>query len=139
MAQSLESKLDAIMNALASLSHRTAEIEKVMAGLHSDGASGIAPSRVYQPQSSAPEEAALPSVQQNPIVLQRKEPRVSFPDKFDGTRSKFRGFVNQIRLITVLRPERYPTEEARVGLVKSCLWDKLCRGLLPCSRSNHQF
>jgi len=47
MAESLESKLDAIMNVLASLSHRTAEIEEVMVGLHSDGASGIAPSRVY--------------------------------------------------------------------------------------------
>ena len=121
MAESLESKLDAIMNALASLSHRTAEIEGVMAGLHSDGAPGIAPSRIYQPQSSAPEEAALPSVRQDPVVLQRKEPRVSLPDKFDGTRSKFRGFVNQIRLITVLQPERYPTEEARVGLVGTLL------------------
>jgi hypothetical protein len=121
MAESLDSKLDAIMNALASLSHRTAEIEGVMAGLHSDGASVIAPSRVYQPQNSAPEEATLPSIQQDPAVLQRKEPRVSLPDKFDGTRSKFRGFVNQIRLITVLQPERYPTEEARVGLVGTLL------------------
>jgi hypothetical protein len=115
MAESLDSKLDAIMNALASLSHRTAEIEGVMAGLHSDGASVIAPSRVYQPQNSAPEGATLPSIQQDPAVLQRKEPRVSLPDKFDGTRSKFRGFVNQIRLITVLQPERYSTEEALVG------------------------
>ena len=47
MAESLESKLDAIMNALASLSHETAEIEGVMAGLHNDGAFGIAPSRIY--------------------------------------------------------------------------------------------
>ena len=29
-----------------------------------------------------------------------REPRVSLPKKFDDTRSKFRGFVNQIRLIT---------------------------------------
>lgn len=121
MAENLESKLDAIMNALALLSHRTAEIEGVMAGLHSDGVSGIAPSRAYQPQNSAPEEVALPSIQQDPGVLHRKEPRVSLPDKFDGTRSKFRGFVNQIRLITVLQPERYPTEEARVGLVGTLL------------------
>ena len=28
-----------------------------------------------------------------------KEPRIGLPDKFDGTRSKFRGFVNQIQLI----------------------------------------
>jgi len=121
MAESLESKLDAIMNALASLSHRTAEIEGVMAGLHNDRASGIAPSKAYQPQTSAPEEAVLPSVRQDPVVLQQKEPRVSLPEKFDGTRSKFRGFVNQVRLVTFLQPERYSTEESRVGLVGTLL------------------
>ena len=89
MAESLESKLVAIMNALASLSHKTAEIEGVMAGLHHNGVSGIALSRVYQPQSSASEEAVLPSIRQDPVVLQRKEPRVSLFDKFDGARSKF--------------------------------------------------
>lgn len=46
-----------------------------------------------------------------------KEPRISFPEKFDGTRSKFRGFVNQVRLVTLLQPHRYPTEGSRVGLV----------------------
>src|SRR4028118_1685606 len=55
------------------------------------------------------------------MVQQRKEPRVSLPDKFDRTRSKFCGFVNQIRLITALQAERYPTEESRVGLVGTLL------------------
>ena len=119
MAENLDSKLDAIMNALASLSHRTAEIEGVMVGFHNDGASVIEPSRAYQTQNS--EEKTLPPIQQDPVVLQRKEPRVSLPDKFDGTRSKFRGFVNQIRLITFLQPEHYPTDEARVGLVGTLL------------------
>ncbi|KAG0611152.1 hypothetical protein M758_7G119800 [Ceratodon purpureus] len=39
------------------------------------------------------------------------------PEKFDGTRSKFRGFIDQVQLITMLQPERYPTEESKVGLV----------------------
>jgi hypothetical protein len=117
----LETKLDAIMSALAVLSHRTAEIEGVMAGLHNDGAFVTAQPRDHQPQNFVPEEAALPSVRQEPMVQQRKEPRVSLPDKFDGTRSKFRGFVNQIRLITALQAERYPTEESRVGLVGTLL------------------
>ena len=121
MAETLESKLDAIMSALAVLSHRQAEMEGVMAGLHNDGASGIAPSRIHQSQVTAPEEAAIPLVRQDPTIQQRKEPRVSLPDKFDGTRAKFRGFVNQIRLVTVLQPERYPTEESRVGLVGTLL------------------
>lgn len=121
MTESSESKLDAIMNALATLSQRTAEIEGVVARLHNDGASGIAQPRVHQLQTSAPEEAIPAMARQVPVVQQRKEPRVSLPDKFDGTRSKFRGFVNQIRLITVLQPERYPTEESRVGLVGTLL------------------
>ena len=35
------------------------------------------------------------------------EPKVSLPEKFDGTRSHFRGFINQIRLIIRLQPQRY--------------------------------
>lgn len=121
MTESSESKLDAIMNALATLSHRTAEIEGVIARLHNDGASGVAQSRVHQPQTPTPEETALSLARQQPLIQQRKEPRVSLPDKFDGTRSKFRGFVNQIRLITALQSERYPTEESRVGLIGTLL------------------
>ena len=54
-------------------------------------------------------------------MLQRKWPRVSLPDKFDGTHYKFRGFVNQIGLITTLQPERSPMKEAHVGLVGTLL------------------
>nr|PNR52172.1 hypothetical protein PHYPA_008546 [Physcomitrium patens] len=121
MTESSESKLDAIMNVLATLSQRTAEIEGVVARLHNDGASGMGQSRLHQPQTSTLGEATLPQVRQAPLVLQHKEPRVSLPDKFDGTRSKFRGFINQIKLIIVLQPKRYPTEESRVGLVGTLL------------------
>ena len=86
------------MNNLATLSQRTGEIEGVIARLHNHGAQ----SRIHQPQTPAPEEAALPLVRQDPSIQQLKEPRISLPDKFDGSRSKFRGFVNQIRLITAL-------------------------------------
>ena len=60
MAETLESKLDAIMNAIGTLSQRTAVIEGVFEKLHNDGTSGIAQPRIPQPQVSAPEEAALP-------------------------------------------------------------------------------
>jgi hypothetical protein len=33
----------------------------------------------------------------------------------------FEGFVNQVRLITILQPERYPTEQSQVGLVGTLL------------------
>ena len=90
------------MSALAALTHRTAEIEGVMAGLDNDGAFVTAQSRIHQPQNFELEKAALPLVRQNLMVQQLIKPRVSLPDKFDGTRSKFHGFVNQIRLITAL-------------------------------------
>ena len=48
----------------------------------------IAPNRVPAPLATAT------SSQQTP-----KEPRIVLPEKFDGTRSKFRDFVNHIRLI----------------------------------------
>ena len=65
-----------------------------MAGLHNDGPSMTVQSRVHQSQGFMLEEAAQLLVRQDPIIQQRKEPRLSLPDKFDGTRSKFRGFVN---------------------------------------------
>ncbi len=121
MAESFESKLDAIMNALATLSHRTAEIEGVMARLHNDRASVTTQSKGHPSQGFVSREAALLSARQDLVVQQRKEPRVSLPDKFDGTCSKFCGFVNKIWLITALQAERYPTEESHVALVGTLL------------------
>ena len=43
--------------------------------------------------------------------------------KFDGTRSQFRGFLNQARLVTQMHPSRYPTDASRVGLVGTLLSD----------------
>ena len=38
MGESLDSKFNVIMNAIASLSQRTAEIERIISGLHNDKA-----------------------------------------------------------------------------------------------------
>ena len=56
-----------------------------------------------------------------PISPATKEPRIGLPEKFDGTRSKFRGFVNQIRMIIRMQPSRYPIEETQVGLIGTLL------------------
>ena len=50
-----------------------------------------------------------------------KEPKISLPTKFDGTRSQFRGFLNQVRLIIYMHPNRYPVDATRVGLVGTLL------------------
>jgi retrotransposon gag protein len=54
-------------------------------------------------------------------IVHQKEPRISLPDKFDGTRSEFRGFINQVKLIIQLHPQRYPNGIAQVGLIGTLL------------------
>ena len=56
--------------------------------------------------------ATATSSQQTP-----KEPRIVLPKKFDGTRSKFRDFVNHIRLIFRLQAQRYPIAKIQIGLI----------------------
>ena len=45
-------------------------------------------------------EAALITLRQQALQAPNstKEPKISLPSKFDGTRSQFRGFLNQVRL-----------------------------------------
>ena len=64
-------------------------------------------------------EAIVLSLRQQASTSQSllKEPKISLPTKFDGTRSQFRGFLNQVRLIIHMHPNRYPTDTTRVGLV----------------------
>ena len=49
------------------------------------------------------------------------EPNISLPDKFDGTRKHFRGFINQIKLIIQLQPQRYADDFRQVGLIGTLL------------------
>ena len=49
------------------------------------------------------------------------EPNISLPDKFDGTRKHFRGFINQIKLIIQLQSHRYVDDFRQVGLIGTLL------------------
>ena len=46
-------------------------------------------------------EATIVAMQQQGPTTQgiHKEPKIGLPVKFDGTRSQFRGFLNQVRLV----------------------------------------
>ena len=59
-------------------------------------------------------EAALITLRQQALQAQNstKEPKISLPSKFDGTRSQFRGFLNQVRLVFQMHPTQYPTYSA---------------------------
>jgi hypothetical protein len=49
------------------------------------------------------------------------KPKISLPEKFDGTRFKFRSFVSQICLIIQLHPRCYSDDTTCVGFVGTLL------------------
>ena len=68
-------------------------------------------------------ESAIVALQQLKVDSQRvlKEPKISLPAKFDGSRAFFRGFINQVRLVIQMHPTRYPTDSSQVRLVGTLL------------------
>ncbi|KAH9247856.1 hypothetical protein BASA81_014539 [Batrachochytrium salamandrivorans] len=50
-----------------------------------------------------------------------KEPRVCLPDKFDGTRKNFRGFINQLELVFQLQSDRYNTDQKMIATLGTLL------------------
>jgi hypothetical protein len=46
---------------------------------------------------------------------------LSLPEKFNGNRSKFRGFANQVRLFIFMQPLHYLTPALQVGLIGTLL------------------
>jgi hypothetical protein len=52
-----------------------------------------------------------------PAPATRAEPKVQLPEKFDGDRKNFREFINQLELVFMICPARYPTDAVRVATV----------------------
>jgi hypothetical protein len=113
MANSHESKLDVVLKAIEALAARTRALENLAIGI------GTSP-RAEIPQSkqhvAIKGPTLLPS-QGNNFSIQNldrgaikfKEPRINFSNMFDGIQSKFRIFINQVQLITILQSTCYPT------------------------------
>ncbi len=76
-----------------------------------------------QPQPPAPVPAALATV--------APEPKIGLPEKFNGTRPKFRSFVSQVCLIIQLHPCCYLDDTTRIGFVGTLLIKTTQHGLLP--------
>ncbi|KAH9268320.1 hypothetical protein BASA83_009482 [Batrachochytrium salamandrivorans] len=49
------------------------------------------------------------------------EPKARLPDKFDGTRRNFRGFINQLELVFQLQESRYDTTEKKIAMLGTLL------------------
>ena len=83
-------------------------------------------------------ESAIVALQQLKVDGQGvlKEPKISLPAKFDGSRAHFRGFINQVRLVIQMHPTRYPTDSSRVGLVGTLLTGTALSWFAPLLESN---
>ncbi|KAL0154119.1 hypothetical protein M9458_050578 [Cirrhinus mrigala] len=72
-------------------------------------------------QATAP--PAMPPVTTPPPGAQAvtASPRLAFPEKFDGTASKCKGFLLQCTLFVNQQPHLYPTDECKIAFVCSLL------------------
>jgi hypothetical protein len=77
--------------------------------------------------AQAPPMVQAPSMAQAPQALpviqatHAREPKFIMPEKFDRTRSKFRGFVQQVNLFLRLHPSRDPNDSTQVVFIGSLL------------------
>ncbi|KAH6597805.1 hypothetical protein BASA50_004150 [Batrachochytrium salamandrivorans] len=60
------------------------------------------------------------------------EPKVSLPDKFDGTRRNFRGFINQLELVFQLQASRYDTDRKKIAMLGTLLTGNALSRYNPC-------
>lgn len=54
-----------------------------------------------------------------PRITELPSPRLPLLESYDGAHSKFHGFLTQYRLLLMLQPQAYVTDQAKVGLVLS--------------------
>ncbi|KAI2661215.1 Transposon Tf2-9 polyprotein [Labeo rohita] len=70
---------------------------------------------------AAPPPTASPPPAAPPVTA---SPRLAFPEKFDGTPGKCKGFLLQCTLFVNQQPHLYPTDEGRIAFVCSLLTGK---------------
>jgi hypothetical protein len=77
------------------------------------------------PMAQASLMAQVPPIAQtthaNVLVGNAMEPKFIMSEKFDGTQSKFRGFVQQVNLFLRLHPSHYPNDSTQVAFIGSLL------------------
>ncbi|KAL0161008.1 hypothetical protein M9458_044733, partial [Cirrhinus mrigala] len=78
--------------------------------------------RALQGLQLTPPPAAPPALPPVPAAQPvTASPRLAFPEKFDGTASKCRGFLLQCTLFVNQQPHLYPTEEGKISFICSLL------------------
>lgn len=80
------------------------------------------------------ENESLRSAQQ----MQRQEPTVSLPNKFDGSKDNCRSFINQTKMVFELQPSRFPTQRTKVCFVGTLLTGPAATWFSPIFESNSE-
>ncbi|KAH7443388.1 hypothetical protein KP509_02G032100 [Ceratopteris richardii] len=70
-------------------------------------------------------------VNQRPSTSFIREPKICMPEKFDGDRTKFRGFLQQVKLYIRMQPDRYPDEASKVGFIGTLLYGQALSWFTP--------
>jgi hypothetical protein len=68
-------------------------------------------------------------------VLRTLEPKVPLPEKLDGDRRKFRGFINQLELVFLLNASRYQSDATKVVVIGTLLTGKALAWFTPYSEN----
>ncbi|KAI2644948.1 Transposon Tf2-6 polyprotein [Labeo rohita] len=75
--------------------------------------------RAAPPPIPVPPSAPLPAAQ--PVTA---SPKLAFPEKFDGTAAKYKGFLLQCTLFVNQQPNLYASDESKIAFVCSLLTGK---------------
>ncbi|KAH7315604.1 hypothetical protein KP509_21G056900 [Ceratopteris richardii] len=70
-------------------------------------------------------------VNQRPRTSFMKEPKICMPEKFDGDRTKFRGFLQQVKLYICMQLDRYPNDASKVGFIGTLLYGQALSWFTP--------
>jgi hypothetical protein len=104
------------------------DLTQILAALqHLQQENAVFRDSVTRLQNQPPSPAPIPPA----LAMVALKPKISLPEKFDGTRLKFRGFVSQVRLIMQLHPRRYFDDTTRVGFVGTLLTGTIAAWFAP--------
>ncbi|KAI8584876.1 hypothetical protein BDZ88DRAFT_384913, partial [Geranomyces variabilis] len=63
-------------------------------------------------------------------------PRLVHPEKYNGSRAAFRGFLSQVRNIINVNPDMYPTQASRVAYIGSLFTKEALQWYAPLVKHN---
>ncbi|KAH7439596.1 hypothetical protein KP509_04G068000 [Ceratopteris richardii] len=129
--EQIVASLQSLQQQVEDLSHRQTQVE-MGHPMHV----GALLQELQEPIASLEENQGSIQVNQQPSTSFMKEPKICMPEKFDGDRTKFRGFVQQFKLYIRMQPDRYPDEASKVGFIGTLLYGQALSWFAPILEKN---